>query len=199
MELMWGVGYTPNNRSPSYDGRNKHCSPLTLGLLSFVRLFRKFKSSSPSAQCPTAKYPCSAAQCQNTHYPCSAQWQSAQSKLQSIPAVPNCRISLQCPMSAQHPSNAQPRNILAVCKRMVSLQCPTAEYPSSAQLQNIFAMPNRRQSLQCPSTEYFRSAQSDSIPAVPNRGVCKQFPKFAQPIPSLVLGIHSCYVCRLAQ
>ena len=63
-----------------------------------------------------ATYSCSAQP--QSIYPCSAQ-------PPSIPAVPNCTVSGQCP-TAEYP------------------QCPTAEYPCSAQLQSFPAGPNCR-------------------------------------------------------
>ena len=106
----------------------------------------------------------------------------------SIPAVPNRRVSLQCP-TTKYPCSAQPQSIPAVPNRRVSLQCRTAEYPCSAQPLRIPAVPNRRVSLQCSTAEYLHcptakypcSAQPLSILAVPNRKVSLQCPTAKYP------------------
>ena len=77
-------------------------------------------------QCPTAEYPCSA-------------------QLQSIPAVPNRRVSFTLP------------------NRKVSLQCSTTKYPRSAQPQSIPAVLNCKVSMQCPIAKYLCSAQLQSV------------------------------------
>ena len=116
---------------------------------------------------------------------------------QSIHAVPNHQVSLQCPTttypcSAQPPSipavpcsaqpmsicSAQPLGILAVPNRRVSLQCPTAKYPCGAHLQSIPAVSNHQISLQGLTEKYPCSAQAQSIPGVPNSRVSI----FLQPI-----------------
>ena len=101
----------------------------------------------------------------------------------SIPAVPNRRVSLQCPTAecpstAEYPCSAQPHSILKLPNRKVSLQCSATKYPCSAQPQSIPAMPNCKVSLQCPTAEYQgptekypSSAQPRSIPGVPNSRV----------------------------
>ena len=86
-------------------------------------------------------------------------------KYQSSPAVPNRKVSLQCP-TAEYPYTAQPQSIPAVPNHQVSLQCPTAKYPCSAQLQSIPAVPNHQKSLQCPTEKYPCGAQAQSIPEV---------------------------------
>ena len=90
-------------------------------------------------QCPSAEYPCNP----TAKYPYTAQ-------PQSIPAVPNCKVSSQCP-TAKYPCSAQLQSIPAVPNCRVSLQPP-----------NIPAVPNRRVSLQCPTAEYPWSAQQQS-------------------------------------
>ena len=67
--------------------------------------------------------------------------------------------------------SGQPTSILAVPNRKVSLQCPTAKYPCSAKLQSIPAVSNHQISLQGPTEQYPCSAQPQSIPGVPNSRV----------------------------
>ena len=125
----------------------------------------------------------------------------------SIPAVPNRKVSLQCP-TTKYPCSAQPmsipamlngcaqpQSIPAVLNHQVSLQCPTAKYPCGAQPQSIPAVPNHQVSLQCPTTTYpcsaqpqsfSCSAQPQSILTLPNRKVslpCSttKYPRSAQP------------------
>ena len=88
-------------------------------------------------------------------YPCSAQ-------PPSIPAVPNRKVSLQCP-ATKYPCSAQPMSIPAMPNRRVSLQCPTTTYVCSAQPPRIPAVPNCRVSLQCPTTRYPCRAQPRSF------------------------------------
>ena len=89
---------------------------------------------------------------------------------QSIPAVPNHRVSLQCP-ATKYPCSAQPQSIPAVPGRRLSLQCPATKYPCSAQPQSVPAVPSHEVSLQGPTAEYPCCAQPQSIPAVPNHQV----------------------------
>ena len=111
-----------------------------------------FRRHPLSGFCPTSKYPCSVQPLSN--YPCSAQ-------PQRIPAMPNHRVSLQCP-TAGYPSSAQPVSTPAV-PNQVSLQCPiTARFPCSDQqlLRSIPAAPNSRVSLHCTDKPH-------GIPAMP--------------------------------
>ena len=96
--------------------------------------------------------------------------------LSTSSAVPNRRVSLQCP-AAEYPCSVQLQSIPAVPNRRVSLQCPTAEYPCSAQPQSIRAVPNRRVSPQCPTNKYPRSAQPQSFLQCPTA----EYPCCAQP------------------
>ena len=103
-----------------------------MGLLDFkvdvvlARLEADFSDQPPSIpavpnhrvslHCPNAKYPRSAqplvsSQCPTAKYPCSVQ-------LQSITAMPNCRVSRQCP-ATKYPCRAQPKSIPAVPNRGV--------------------------------------------------------------------------------
>ena len=92
-------------------------------------------------QCPTTEYPCSAqphsisaVPCPTAdypaEYPCSAQPQSILSaQMQSIPAVPSCRVSLQCP-TTEYPCSAQPHRIPAAPKHQVFLPPSIPAVPS---------------------------------------------------------------------
>ena len=108
---------------------------------------------------------------------------------QTIPAVPNRKVSQQCP-ATKYPCSAQPQSIPAVPIRRVSLHCPTAKYPCSAQPQSILAVPNRKVSLpmpnckvslQCPTAQSPCSVQPPNIPAGPNRQVSLQCPSAEYP------------------
>ena len=133
----------------------------------------------------------------------------------SIRAVPNRRVSVQCP-TAEYLCSAEPPSIPAVPHHQVSLQCPTGEYPCSAQLTGIPAVPHHQVSLQCPTAECPCSAQRQSIPAVPqsiravpNRRVSLQCPttKYscsAQPqsipgVPNSRVSIVLQRICRAAR
>ena len=86
--------------------------------------------------------------------------------VRSLTAVPNRRVSLQCP-TTKYPCSAQPPSIPSVPKQQVSVQCPTTKYPCNAHPQIIPAVPNHQVSLQWPTAtaEYSCSAQHVNIPA----------------------------------
>ena len=79
-----------------------------------------------------------------------------------------------------------PKNIRGVPTRGVFLQCPTAQYPGSAQPKNLQ-----------------RSPAAPPISCCSAFGVsleCPSKPRTSHPAtPTVVLGIYSCYVCRLAR
>ena len=89
-------------------------------------------------------------------YPCTAQ-------MQSIPAVHNHQVSLQCPITAASA-------VVTNSKRRAFLQRPTAEYPCSAQPHSIPALP---------MATYPGSAQTHGISAVLTRKVCLLCPALA--------------------
>ena len=111
---------------------------------------------------------------------------------QSLPGVPNSRVSLECPTPEcpKHgvPSRAQ---IHSLPKARVSPECPAPESPWSAQPQSlpgvptpecpkhgvpsraqIHSLPKARVSPECPAPESPWSAQPQSLPGVPTPECC---------------------------
>ena len=126
-------------------------SSRALALTVHERRLSLFSICSPPSQWGLLDLKVNVVLARGLEYSCSAP-------PQRIPAVPNCKASLQC-LTAKYPCSAEPPSILAVPNRRVSLQC---------QPQSIPAVPNHQVSLQCPSAKYPCSAQAPSIPAVPN-------------------------------
>ena len=146
-----------------------------------------------SRQCPTAEYPC------------SAHLQNIQPQVvQKCPPQNVRTTSQQCP-TTEYPCSVQTHGIPTVPNRRVSQQCPTAKYPRNAQPQTILAVPNRSVS---------KHPIAWVLPPLSNSWITiiiwlyialNRTPNIdcywvgAVPTPSLVLGMHSCSVCRLAQ
>ena len=85
------------------------------------------------------------------------------SQPQSLPGVPNPRVSLECPTP-----EAQPQSF-------PSPKCPAPESPWSAQPQSLPRVPNPRLSPKCPVPECCCSAQPQSISTKRGWGCSKYF------------------------
>ena len=80
---------------------------------------------------------------------------------QSLPGVPNPRVSLECP-TPEFPRSTQPQSLPTAPNSKVSLECP---------------VPNRRLSLECPTPE----SQPQSLPGVPKPRVSPGVPNPERP------------------